>query len=555
VIVAPDGKEVAKAEAAKGSRVDGGARYSQDIKLDGPELWSIDSPQLYELRTEVVVDGEVKDVVKTKFGIRSAEFRSDTGFWLNGVNLKLKGVCLHHDAGALGAAVPLSAWERRFKALKELGVNAIRTSHNPVDPGFLDLCDQMGFLVMNEVFDCWTKGKNKADYHLSFKEWSHADLRDTILRDRNHPSVVLYSVGNEIRDTHDAKLAKEILSGLVDVCHEYDPTRPVTQGLFRPNVTKDYDNGLADLLDVIGTNYRDRELLDAWVAKSGRKIIGTEQGHDKSTWVDCRDHPQHAGQFLWVGIDYLGESRNWPLTCFNAGLLDRTGWVQPRGWERKSWWSDEPMVKMFRRLGRTEATPSDPGYDDLEWRRLQMLFPDWNAKGEQNIEVYAVADEVELFLNGKSLGTKPAKRDTALNWQVPFEAGTLKAVAKIDGEIVASDELKTAGKAARLTLEAELTSVSQDFEDVAYVQVRVVDADGTVVPDASNLVKFSIEGPGRIEGVDSGDIMSTERMKANERKAFQGRCIVIVRGTDLGKITIRAEAEGLVSTQTEIEVR
>jgi beta-galactosidase len=365
---------------------------------------------------------------------------------------------------------------------------------------------------------------------------------------------VLYSVGNEIRDTHDAKLAKEILSGLVHVCHQFDPTRPVTQGLFRPNTTGDYENGLADLLDVIGTNYRDQELLDAWKAKSGRKIIGTEQGHERSTWFACRDNPQHSGQFLWVGIDYLGESRSWPLTCFNAGLLDRTGWVQPRGWERKSWWSEKPMVKMFRRLGQTEATPEDPGYEELEWKRMQALFPDWNGKGDENVEVYAIADEVELFLNGKSLGSKRVKKDIALNWQVPFEAGVLKAVAKVGGEEVASDELKTAGAAVGLQLKPERSVISDDFEDVAYVQVRVVDVEGMVVPKAANKVSFSIDGPGKIVGVDSGDIMSVERLQASERKAFQGRCIVIIRGTGSGEVTLTAEADGLEAAQATLSV-
>ena len=286
-------------------------------------------------------------------------------------------------------------WERRLKLLRELGVNSIRTAHNPTAPEFLDLCDRMGFLVMDEFFDCWTKGKNPHDYHLHFKEWSKTDLRDGILRDRNHPSVILYSVGNEIHYTPKPDLAKPILRGLVDVCHETDPTRPVTQALFRPNVSGDYENGLADMLDVIGTNYRDKELLDAWKAKPGRKIVGTEQGHDRSIWAACRDYPQHAGQFLWCGIDYLGESRAWPLTVFNGGLLDRAGFIQPRGWERQSWWAAKPMVKIFRRIAATEETPADPGYEALEWKRRQVLFNDWtpagNAGTEETVEIYSNA--------------------------------------------------------------------------------------------------------------------------------------------------------------------
>lgn len=212
------------------------------------------------------------------------------------------------------------------------------------------------------------------------------------------------------------------------------------------------------------------------------------------------------------------------------------------------------MVKMFRRLGRTEATPPDPGYGDLDWKRLQVLFPDWNGEGEENVEVYAIADEVELFLNGKSLGSKQAKKDTAMSWKIPFEAGTLKAVARIDGKEVAVDEMKTAGEPAKLELEAERPSISTDFEDVVYVQVRVVDEHGVVVPTAGSLVKFTVEGPGKIVGVDSGDIMSTERMKAEQRKAFQGRCIAILRGTGTGEITLKAESEGLEPAETKVSV-
>ncbi|MBK1835286.1 glycoside hydrolase family 2 TIM barrel-domain containing protein [Roseibacillus ishigakijimensis] len=366
------GQEVARGECLKGAA---------SLTWSHPHLWSVEHPQLYHLLVRIEREGEVVDQVSERFGVRTAEFRSETGFWLNGHNLKLKGVCLHHDGGAVGAAVPQAVWRMRLGRLRELGVKAIRTAHNPVDPGFLDLCDEMGFLVMNEAFDCWTRGKNPHDYHRHFSEWWERDLRAMVRRDQNHPSVILYSVGNEIRDTHDAEKAKDILAGLVEVCHEEDPTRPVTQALFRPNTTHDYDNGLADLLDVIGTNYRDAELLQAWEDRKDRKIVGTEQGHNRSTWFACRDNPQHAGQFLWVGIDYLGEARSWPVTTFNAGLLDRTGEVNPRGWERQSWWGDAPMVKIFRRLAPTEATPEDPGYEVVEWKRRQVLFPDWNGEG------------------------------------------------------------------------------------------------------------------------------------------------------------------------------
>lgn len=549
-VISPQGKSLAITDSELTLAPGKENTVAQQIQVPRPALWSLESPQLHTLVTRITAGDAVLDEVTTPFGIRSAEFKSDTGFSLNGKNLKLKGVCLHHDGAAVGAAVPLAVWERRLNILRELGVNAIRTAHNPTAPEFLDLCDQMGFLVMDEFFDCWTKGKNKHDYHLDFKEWSHTDLRDGILRDRNHPSVILYSVGNEIHDTPKPDIALPILRGLVDVCHEVDPSRPVTQALFRPNVSGDYKNGLADMLDVIGTNYRDKELLDAWKDKAGRKIVGTEQGHERSTWLACRDNPQHSGQFLWCGIDYLGESRSWPLTVFNGGLLDRAGFVQPRGYERQSWWSDKPMVRIFRRIGNTAATPADPGYEALEWNRRQVLFPDWTPAStephEENVEIYSNAGEVELFLNDTSLGKKATRKDGgALNWQVPYQTGILKAVATNNGKQVATDLVRTAGKAAKIVLIPDRKSLTTGFDDVANVEVQVIDANGTVVPTAADSIQFTVDGPGKISGVDSGNIMSTERFQASTRKAYQGRALAILRATGEGDIKLTATVEGL----------
>jgi len=336
LIYTPKGEAITVAQSELALKPGEALDCKQQVSIANPRLWNLESPQTYWLISRVMDRNTQIEQTTTVFGVRQIEFKSDTGFWLNGKNLKLKGVCLHHDGSAFGAAVPLSVWERRLTNLRELGVNAIRTAHNPVAPEFLDLCDRMGFLVMNELFDCWTMKKNPHDYSLFFNEWSKTDLRDIIRRDRNHPSVILWSVGNEIKDTPKQALAKGILKGLVEVCHENDPTRPVTQALFRPNTSGDYTNGLADLLDVIGTNYRDQELLDAWRAKPGRKIVGTEQGHDRRIWLACRDNPQHSGQFLWAGIDYLGESRSWPRIAYAGGLLDRTGEIKPMAYERQS---------------------------------------------------------------------------------------------------------------------------------------------------------------------------------------------------------------------------
>jgi beta-galactosidase len=556
-LVDPAGNVVTVAQSPHTLAAGVSERVDHDLTLDSPQFWDIDNPLRYRCETRIIAGDETVDNGATSFGVRLAEFKSDTGFWLNGRNLKLKGVCLHHDGGAVGAAVPDAVWERRLRELKSLGVNAVRTAHNPVSPQFLDQCDKLGLLVMSEFFDCWTVGKNRHDYHDQFEAWHERDMQDVIRRDRNHPSIVLYSVGNEIRDTHREEHAKQVLGELVEICHREDPTRPVTQGLFRPNVTHDYDNGLADLLDVIGTNYRDRELLDAWRDDPSRKIIGTEQSHERSTWLDCRDNPQHAGQFLWVGIDYLGESRRWPKTSFNAGLLDRTGDIEPRGYERQSWWSDEPMVRAFRRLAPNEAVPDDPGYERDEWRRVQVLFPNWTPRRTEphdaNVEVYSNCDEVELFLNDQSLGTKTRSENLRpLTWRVPYEPGTLRAVARNDGEVVAEDVLRTAGEPAKIELSADRETVSTDWDEVVHITAEVVDAVGVRIPRTDQVIEFSVDGPGKLIAVDSGDVESIEPFQTNERVAFQGRALAIVRGTAAGTITVHATAEGLEAGKLEV---
>ena len=252
----PAGKVVQSVQSNQSIAAGQSADFQQDIPVSNPQIWDLDHPMLYHVLSQVQDGTKTLDDETTPFGIREFHFDAATGFWLNGKNFKIKGVCLHNDAGALGSAVPLRAWEKRLAALKELGVNAIRTSHNPPSPEFLDLCDQLGLLVMDEMFDCWTVAKNPYDYHLYFKDWSITDLTDSVRRDRNHPSIILYSAGNEIHDTPKTDLALGILKGLVDAFHQNDPTRPVTQALFRPNASHDYDDGLADMLDVVGQNYR-----------------------------------------------------------------------------------------------------------------------------------------------------------------------------------------------------------------------------------------------------------------------------------------------------------
>jgi beta-galactosidase len=560
-ILDPDGKTVATATSAPQTVPPGkSADYDQELTVKAPRLWDLSSPVLYHAVAKLVDGKTTLDDDNVPFGIREFRFDADTGFWLNGRNLKIKGVALHHDAGGLGAAVPLRAWERRLEVLKQVGVNAIRTAHNPAAPEFLDLCDRMGFLVMDEMFDCWTVAKNPYDYHLYFRDWSQTDTADTVRRDRNHPSIVVYSAGNEIHDTPKADLAKEILGGLLSVFHQADPTRPVTQALFRPNVSHDYDDGLADMLDVVGQNYRENEILAAHAAKPSRKILGTENQHGRAVWLALRDNRPYAGQFLWSGIDYLGESRAWPTVASSSGVLDHTGGMKPMSYERQSWWSDRPMVHIARRVAPPQLAPTDPGYEPGVRRVVETLLSNWtpaNASAhEENVEVYSNCDEVELLLNGKSLGSKPRVADDApRTWRVAFESGTIAAIARNKGQVVANHELRTAGKPAKILLAADRKLIDLDWDDLSTLTATVVDAQGVMVPGADNLIAFRIDGPGQIAAVDSADNTSHEAFQASERKAFQGWCLAMVRASATkSRFTVTAASPGLAGASLTINV-
>ncbi len=549
----------------------GTADLEESLHVANPDLWDLDHPALYTAHVTLLRNDKPIDDEDVPFGIREFHFDPDQGFFLNGVHHKIYGVALHTDAGALGTAVPLAAWQRRLTALRALGVNAIRTAHNPPAPEFLDLADRMGFLVMDEMFDCWTVAKNPYDYHLYFKEWSLRDTADTVRRDRNHPSIILWSAGNEIHDTPKPEIAIPILKSLVDTFHANDPTRPVTQALFRPNVSHDYDDGLADLLDVVGQNYREQEILKAHADKPTRKIIGTENTHDRNQWVAMRDHPEYSGQFLWSGIDYLGEAGRWPSIGAGSGLLLTTSLPRARAFERQSWWSTQPMVRIARRVQAARRGPVDPGYTsptsnnqaataapnaplDPTTRFGQPLLLDWTPAYSQhdqsphteNIEIYTNAEEVELFLNDKSLGTQKLHPDASpITFQVPFEPGTLKAIARTNGKIVAQDELRTAGKPAHLLLTTGLTAAqltnpptseptpppTPDWNDVTYATATLVDANNTVIPDSETRIHFSALRPRPIIAVDNGNLLDHDPFQATDRKLYEGHAIAILRAT------------------------
>jgi beta-galactosidase len=568
------------------------ANLEDVMHVANPDPWDIDHPALYTAHVTLLCNNKPVDNEDVPFGIREFHFDPNQGFFLNGKHHKIYGVALHTDAGALGTAVPLAAWQRRLTALRALGVNAIRTAHNPPAPELLDLCDRMGFLVMDEFFDCWTVAKNPYDYHVYFRDWSERDEADTIRRDRNHPSIILWSVGNEIHDTPHPDIAIPFLKQLVATAHANDPTRPVTQALFRPNVSHDYDNGLADLLDVVGQNYREQEILNAHADKPTRKIIGTENTHDRNQWVAMRDHPEYSGQFLWSGIDYLGEAGRWPSIGAGSGLLLTTSLPRARAFERQSWWADSstaPMIRIARRVQAAHRAPTDPGYAsptsnnqaaitntplDPTTRFGQPLLLDWTPQyflqndqmpHTENVEIYTNAEEVELLLNNKSLGTQKLHADASpITFQVPFELGTLKAIGRTHNKVIAEDELRTAGKPARLLLSTGLTAanltkaphpenppaLTPDWNDVAYITATLVDANGTVIPDSETRIHFSSTGPAQIIAVDNGNILDHDPFQAptpeKHRKLYEGHAIAILRAIAAsGNITLTATTEGL----------
>jgi beta-galactosidase len=553
--------------------------FEQSARLANPALWSPASPNLYSVASRLQIGKSMVDEVETPFGIRSAAFDPEKGFILNGAQTVFKGVCIHHDAGALGGAVPDRALERRLQLMKELGCNAIRTSHNPPAPELLDLCDRMGFLVMDEAFDEWAKPKKKwiegwnvgkpglDGYAEYFDEWAIRDIQSMVERDKNHPSVILWSIGNEIdydRDpyydpeskgyTPDKPSAADlpaIAARLIKAVKEIDTTRPVTAGL--ANITVSNRLGLADLLDVVGYNYLEKYYQADHARYPARKILGSENSHALSAWETVRNLAYVGGQFLWTGIDYLGEARQWPARSSSAGLLDECGFRKPAFYFRQSLWSEKPMVYL------SAGVSGRPGGERAP--RPEMV-PHWNWQVKDgdpvNVIAYTNCEKVELFLNGKSMGEKSlsAAQDRVLSWEVPYAAGTVLAVGKKGASAAASRELKTAGKPERIRLDPDITSIAADGRDLAHVEVSLVDSAGNFVFTADSQVSFEISGNGRILAVDSGDIRSHESFQTASRKAYQGRCLVIVQSTsEPGPILLKATSPGMREGTVTIQTR
>jgi len=553
----------------------------KDIVINKPILWSLTHPYLYKVKLRILSGTKVLDSQTVDFGIRTFNFDKDKGFSLNGKPLKIQGVCEHHDLGALGAAVNTAAIAHKLRILKVMGCNAIRTAHNPPAPEFLDLCDKMGFLVMDEAFDMWAKKKNKFDYYRDWKAWHKIDLEDQVKRDRNHPSVFVWSIGNEIReqfDTSGIRIAKE----LVGIVKSLDPTRPVTSALSENRPEKNYIYQ-SHALDLVGLNYHQEAYADFPKNYPGEKFIATEtmsalatRGHydpvsdttlkwphnskskftdgnadltvsaydnvaaywgstHEETWKIIKKYDFLSGLFVWTGFDYLGEPTPypWPARSSYFGIIDLAGFPKDVYYMYQSEWTDKPVLH---------------------------ILPHWNWQPGKIVDVWAYynqADEVELFLNGRSLGSKRKQGDDLhIAWKVPYEPGILKAVSRLNGKVVLTTEVKTAGAPAKIALVPDRKQIKADGNDLSYITVRILDEHGIPVPNADNLINFEVTGAGTFAAADNGLQTSLESFKASHHKAFNGLCMAIVQSkARAGAITVKASSPGLKSQSVTITVR
>lgn len=590
VIKDGSGKDVGTLDTPVSLSASGKTDVAQTLKVASPALWSIETPALYTVHSTLLEGKKVSDNITSPFGIRRIEYDKTKGFFLNGKHVKMNGVCVHHDAGALGAAVPEQAWVRRLQLLKEMGCNAIRTAHNPPAQEFLDLCDKMGFLVMDEAFDEWMEAKGQVDksYHLHFAEWSQRDLLSMIHRDRNHPSIVMWSAGNEVPDQTVDK-GQAVLKALIETLHREDPTRPVT--VANDKIAAGDDSGPAklpflDMQDIVGYNYVDRwnnrrELYysaDRYEHPNW-KVVGTEHSAVRGVrgqyflpggkpgtpdyraamipveqlWKFTSVNDYVIGDFMWAGIDYLGEA-TWPNKSSSSGVIDLCGFPKDGYYFYQSQWTKKPMVHGF---------------------------PHWNWAGSEGkvipVIAYTNCDYVELFLNNKSLGKKSTvfpqqghtriwnkydrpfisatTSDLHLSWDVPYEPGTLKFVGTKDGKTV-TEEIRTASKPVAIRLSADRTAIDANAWDIANIKVEVVDANGLVVPDADNLIDIKVEGDGIVLATDNGDPQSRGTMKSKQRKVFNGLALAIIQSTDKpGAIRVTASSGTLKSADLQLTSR
>ncbi|MBC8096790.1 MAG: DUF4982 domain-containing protein, partial [Akkermansiaceae bacterium] len=565
---------------------------SAQIRFKSPKLWSVEKPQRYVAVTTIEQGGKVVDRYETPFGIRTIEFTVDNGFLLNGSRVPLKGVCNHHDLGALGAAINTRGLERQLEILQEMGCNSIRTSHNPPAPELLDLCDRMGFLIIDEFSDTWSRAKKPNGYAPLFKDWAEKDLRAIIRRDRNHPSVILWSTGNEVGEQGSSS-GHKISEWLTGIVHQEDPTRLATAGC--NNAQAGY-NGFQKTIEAFGYNYKPYEYGRFRAANPTQPLYGSEtascissrgeyffpvsenKAHGQADfqmssydlyaprWATPPDaefrgqdeFPFVAGEYVWTGFDYLGEP-----TPYNSDLSNLLNYTDPAEKARA-----EKELKEIGKI-RTPSRSSYFGIIDLagfkkdrfyiyqaRWRpelKMAHILPHWNWPDRVGqvtpVHVYTSGDEAELFLNGKSLGRKKKSQFAyRLRWDdVVYQPGELKVVAYKGGRKWATDVTKTTEAASKLSLEADRSRIAADGQDLSYVTVAVTDKAGLTVPRSKNRIRFEVEGPGEIVATDNGDATSFESFQSKERNAYNGLALVIIRSKagQAGTIRLTAQAEGL----------
>jgi beta-galactosidase len=574
-ILDPQGTEVVKSSV--NHSVDAGASYefTNDLKVSSPKLWSVETPVLYKAVCEISAAGDGKtpvvlDRIETNFGIRSISYDASRGFLLNGKPVLLKGGCMHHDNGPLGAAAFDQAENRRVQLMKASGFNSIRCAHNPPSPAFLDACDRNGMLVIDESFDMWDQPSNPQDYSLYFNEWWQKDLESMVLRDRNHPSVIMWSIGNEIHNT-DEPSGVETGRKQAGYVRALDPTRAITSAV--NNISPAKDPYFA-ILDVGGYNYaRDRYVSDH-KRFPGRIMVATESFPLEAFeyWMAVLDNPWVIGDYVWTGFDYLGEasigwmgywqsSSFYPWTHAYCGDIDVCGFKRPQSYYRDALWGDNKNVSIFVKPPVPSFDMVNPDHADWSIWHWQDVLADWTWPGYENtpmdIEVYSNCGEVELFFNSKSFGKKFNSRETEFitRWNVSYQPGVLRAVGYDNEQEMTATELGTAGEPVRISLTSDRISIKADGQDLSFITVEILDENNIRNPKAANLVNFEIEGPGTIVAVGSSNPFGIESFVQPKRKAYQGRCLVIVRSArEAGSIVLTASSDGLQQDQVTIRV-
>ncbi len=571
-IIAPDGVTMATSTSTTTLGPNAEHEFSQKTYLPAPSLWSPETPRLYQVQCEVMVDGKMVDSARQIFGIRSLEIDAQRGLRLNSQPLKLKGGCVHHDNGVLGAASYPRAEERKAALLKANGFNAVRCAHNPPAPAFLEACDRLGLLVIDEAFDCWREGKNPYDYHVAFEDWWQRDIESMLLRDRNHPSIILWSIGNEVGERDARSQGDETARQLAALVRRLDPTRPITAALCASWEGKDWsvmDKVFAEL-DVCGYNYEWKRCQPDHARWPQRIILATEskplEAYD--SWMQVLDHEYVIGDFVWTALDYLGEAGigrvhfdpqkpfmgEYPWHQANCGDLDLCGFKRPQSYYRDMVWGDG--AQLFIAVHHPVPDDQSPVISEWGWPEVSPTWTWPKHDGLQFlVEIYSTCDKVELFLNGRSLGTRTAGRSERFTtrFEVPYTPGELKAVGYIKGQPAAEHSVHTAGKAALIALTPDRESINADPQGLCYVTVEITDRKGRLQPNAGKAIRFEVDGEGSLLAVGSANPISTEPYQASQRKAFRGRCLAVIKSNGRpGEIRLRAAGSGLATAELVI---